>query len=126
MLEDVLIGYVFRLMLILLIGEMIRKFVLGDIIDISGVFLLRLSVGYLGNLSFVSIIYLYVMLVILYKLKIISLDVILEVLERLYKFREILDIYMYLVKFIVFEIYGYVDIKKVFLLLLCGGVMRIF
>ena len=122
--EDVPIGHVPRSMSISLIGEMTRKLAPGDTIDISGVFLPRPSVGYLGNSSLVSTTYLYAMSVTPHKSKTTSSDATPEVRERLHKLRETPDIYTHLAKSIAPEIYGHVDIKKALLLLLCGGVTR--
>lgn len=122
--EDVPVGHVPRSVSVTLMGDMTRKLCPGDITDISGIFLPRVSSGRAGNSSLVASTYVYAMSVEQHKTQHVRLEETQELFERFEKLRETSDVYTYLAKSIAPEIYGHVDVKRALLLLLCGGVTR--
>mmetsp|Transcript_2871 Transcript_2871/g.10377 ORF Transcript_2871/g.10377 Transcript_2871/m.10377 type:complete len:718 (-) Transcript_2871:2392-4545(-) len=122
--EDVPIGHIPRSMTVILKGDMTRRLSPGDVVDISGIFLPRLSSGYKSTSSLVSTTYLEAMSVRPHKTQYFELEETPEMISRLEHLRRNSDVYEYLAKSIAPEIYGHIEVKKALLLLLCGGVTR--
>lgn len=125
MASQVPVGHIPRTLTIHVNGDLVRSMNPGDIVDVAGIFLPSPYTGFKAlRAGLLTETYLEAQYVRQHKKQYESLDVTPEVREKIMALYHEGGIYNRLAQSIAPEIYGHLDIKKILLLLLCGGVTK--
>lgn len=126
MASQVPVGHIPRTILIHVNGDLVRSMNPGDIVDVAGIYLPSPYTGFRAlKAGLLTETYLEAQSVAQHKKQYEALDITPEVHEHMMKLRrESGSIYNRLAHSIAPEIYGHLDVKKILLLLLTGGVTK--
>lgn len=125
MTSQVPVGHIPRTLTIHVNGDLVRSMNPGDIVDVSGIFLPSPYTGYRAlRAGLLTETYLEAQYVSQHKKTYESEEITDEVREKIMRLHREGGIYHRLALLIAPEIFGHLDVKKVLLLLLCGGVTK--
>lgn len=126
MAAQVPVGHIPRTLNVHVNGDLVRLMNPGDIVDVAGIYLPLPYTGFRAlRAGLLTETYLEAQNVIQHKKQYELLEITDEVREKIMKLRqEPGSIYNRLALLIAPEIYGHLDVKKILLLLLCGGVTK--
>lgn len=125
MANQVPVGHIPRMLTIHVEGDLVRSMNPGDIVDVSGIFLPSPYTGFRAlRAGLLTETFLEAQHIRQHKKQYESLDLTDEVKEKISKLHSEGGIYNRLAQSIAPEIYGHLDVKKILLLLLCGGVTK--
>lgn len=125
MASQVPVGHIPRTLTIHVNGDLVRSLNPGDIADISGIYLPSPYTGFRAlRAGLLTETYLEAQYIYQHKKQYESLDITPDVEHKIRQLHSEGGIYNKLAKSIAPEIYGHLDIKKILLLLLCGGVTK--
>ncbi|CUM67635.1 DNA replication licensing factor MCM7 [Priceomyces carsonii] len=123
--NQVPVGHIPRSLTIHVNGDLVRLMNPGDVVDVSGIFMPSPYTGYRAlKAGLLTETYLEAQYVKQQKKQYESNEITNEVKLKIKNLVKSGDIYNKLAKSIAPEIYGHLDVKKVLLLLLCGGVTK--
>lgn len=123
--DQVPVGHIPRQLVVHVNGDIVRSMNPGDVVDISGVFMPSPYTGFRAlKAGLLTETYLEAQYVLQHKKQYESLEITPEVHEKIVALNAEGDIYNRLARSIAPEIYGHLDVKKILLLLLCGGVTK--
>lgn len=119
------VGHIPRSLTIHINGDLVRTLNPGDVADISGIFMPSPYTGFRAlKAGLLTETYLETQFVYQHKKQYDSLEITPEIEARISELHAQGDVYNKLAKSIAPEIFGHLDVKKVLLLLLCGGVNK--
>lgn len=125
MAAQVPVGHIPRTMALHVNGDLVRSMNPGDIVDVAGIFLPSPYTGFRAlRAGLLTETYLEVQHVRQHKKQYEQLEISDEARERVMQLHAEGGIYHRLAQSIAPEIYGHTDVKKILLLLLCGGVTK--
>lgn len=125
MASQVPVGHIPRTLTIHVNGDLVRSMNPGDNVDVGGIFLPSPYTGFKAlRAGLLTETYLEAQSVSQHKKQYELLDITPEVKERIAALHQEGGIYTRLAQSIAPEIFGHLDIKKILLLLLCGGVTK--
>ncbi|PVH16550.1 uncharacterized protein CXQ87_004844 [Candidozyma duobushaemuli] len=127
MASQVPVGHIPRTLTIHVNGDLVRSMNPGDIVDVSGIFLPSPYTGFRAlKAGLLTETYLEAQFVQQHKKQYESLEITPEIREQMMALNREGNgtIYRRLAQSIAPEIYGHLDVKKILLLLLCGGVTK--
>ncbi|OBA23558.1 MCM-domain-containing protein [Metschnikowia bicuspidata var. bicuspidata NRRL YB-4993] len=125
MANQVPVGHIPRMLTIHVEGDLVRCMNPGDIVDVSGIFLPSPYTGFRAlRAGLLTETFLEAQYVRQHKKQYESLELTDEVKQKISKLHNEGGIYNRLAESIAPEIYGHLDVKKILLLLLCGGVTK--
>lgn len=123
--NQVPVGHIPRSLTIHVNGDLVRSMNPGDIVDVSGIFLPSPYTGFRAlKAGLLTETYLEAQFVSQHKKQYESLTLDDETKQRIMDLHTLGGVYMRLAESIAPEIYGHLDVKKILLLLLCGGVTK--
>lgn len=123
--DQVPVGNIPRSLTIHVNGDLVRSMNPGDIVDVSGIFMPSPYTGFRAlKAGLLTETYLEAQFVRQHKKQYESLEITSEISQKINTIIEEGDVYNKLARSIAPEIYGHLDIKKILLLVLCGGVTK--
>ncbi|CCE79895.1 Piso0_002987 [Millerozyma farinosa CBS 7064] len=123
--SQVPVGHIPRTITIHFNGDLVRSVNPGDVVDIGGIFMPSPYTGFRAlRAGLLTETYLEAQSVNKHKKEYESLEITPEIRLKIKKLFEEGGIYNRLAKSIAPEIYGHLDVKKILLILLCGGVTK--
>lgn len=123
--SQVPVGHIPRTLTIHVNGDLVRSLSPGDIADISGIYMPSPYTGFRAlKAGLLTETYLEAQYIYQHKKQYESLEITPEVEQKIKALHDQGGIYNTLAKSIAPEIYGHMDIKKILLLVLCGGVTK--
>lgn len=123
--DQVPVGHIPRTLTIHSNGDLVRSMNPGDVVDISGIFMPSPYTGFRAlKAGLLTETYLEAQYVLQHKKQYESYEISDDVHDKIMNLHSQGDIYNKLAKSIAPEIYGQLDVKKILLLLLCGGVTK--
>ncbi|ODV68808.1 DNA helicase and DNA replication licensing factor [Hyphopichia burtonii NRRL Y-1933] len=123
--NQVPVGHIPRSLSIHVNGTLVRSMNPGDVVDVSGIFMPSPYTGFKAlKAGLLTETYLETQYVRQHKKQYESLEINQDVHDKIMNLFNQGDIYNKLAKSIAPEIFGHLDIKKILLLLLCGGVTK--
>lgn len=123
--NQVPVGHIPRSLTIHVNGDLVRSMNPGDIVDVSGIFLPSPYSGFRAlKAGLLTETFLEAQYVSQHKKRYESLQVDEESKQRIFALHSVGGVYTRLAESIAPEIYGHIDVKKILLLLLCGGVTK--
>ncbi|KAM9902097.1 hypothetical protein OXX79_004139 [Metschnikowia pulcherrima] len=125
MANQVPVGHIPRMLTVHVEGDLVRSMNPGDIVDVSGIFLPSPYTGFKAlKAGLLTETYLEAQYIRQHKKQYESLELTDAVKEKIAALHREGGIYNRLAESIAPEIYGHLDVKKILLLLLCGGVTK--
>lgn len=123
--DQVPVGHIPRSLTIHVNGDLVRSLNPGDVADISGIFMPSPYTGFRAlRAGLLTETYLEAQYVNQFKKQYESLEITDEIKVKIQDLYSQGNVYNKLAKSIAPEIYGHLDVKKILLLLLCGGVSK--
>lgn len=123
--DQVPVGHIPRTLTVHSNGDLVRSMNPGDVVDISGIFMPSPYTGFRAlKAGLLTETYLEAQYVLQHKKQYESHEISDDVHDKIMNLYSQGDIYNKLAKSIAPEIYGQLDVKKILLLILCGGVTK--